>query len=278
MIKIHPIRTGSVRIKRAQRVRRTGGLLRVLLDTTWTEWLPIHAWLIEHPEGPIVVDSGETARTAERGYFPRWHPYYRTSVQMNVRPEDEIGPQLEAIGVRPAEVRTVILTHFHTDHAGGLAHFPRADVLVSGPDYGQAKGVLGRLLGYLPNRWPGSFRPSPIAFSGEAVGAFPHSHTVTHAGDVVIVPTPGHTPGHVSVMVQAEDVTHFLAGDTSYTEHLLVRRTPDGVSPRPAVAIRTMDRILAYARERPMVYLPTHDPDSLERLAATSVLRPDTDG
>ncbi len=275
MITIHPIRTGSVRIKRAQRVRRAGGLISVLVDSTWTESLPIHAWLIEHPEGPIVVDSGETARTAERGYFPRWHPYYRTSVQMDVRPEDEIGPQLEALGVRPGEVRTVILTHFHTDHAGGLAHFTRNQVLVSGPDHRLARGFLGRVLGYLPQRWPGGFRPVPIAFGADPVGPFPRSHAVTRAGDVVIVPTPGHTPGHVSVMVQAEDVTHFLAGDTSYTEQLLLRRTPDGVSPRPAIAVRTMDRIVAYARERPMIYLPTHDPESATRLRARTVLQPD---
>jgi len=276
MINIHPIRTGSVRIKRAQRVRRTGGLVGVLFDSTWTEWLPIHAWLIEHPEGPIVVDSGETARTAERGYFPRWHPYYRTSVQMSVRPEDEIGPQLEALGVPPAEVRTVILTHFHTDHAGGLAHFTRNQVLVSGPDYRLAKGFLGRLLGYLPNRWPDAFRPAPIPFDAAPLGPFPHSHAVTRAGDVTIVPTPGHTPHHVSVIVRAEGVSYVLAGDTSYTEDLLVSRTPDGVSPRPAVAVRTMDRILAYAKERPTVYLPTHDPESVTRLAANTVL--DLDG
>jgi glyoxylase-like metal-dependent hydrolase (beta-lactamase superfamily II) len=118
------VQTGSVQVKTAQRSRKPGGLLRVLTDTEWTEWLPIYVWVIDHPEGIIVVDSGETARTSEPGYFPGWHPYYRLSVRMNVRPQDEIGPQLRTMGIGEKDVRTLILTHFHTDHAGGLHHFP----------------------------------------------------------------------------------------------------------------------------------------------------------
>ena len=65
MIRIHPLRTGSVRIRPSQRRRRPGGLARVLLDTRWTEWLPIYAWAIEHPEGVIVVDTGESAGASQ---------------------------------------------------------------------------------------------------------------------------------------------------------------------------------------------------------------------
>ena len=89
---IHALQTGCVQIKLAQLRRRRGGLARVLVDHTWSEWLPIHAWAIEHPEGVIVVDTGEAARTSEPGYFPRWHPFYRTSARINVAPQQEIGP------------------------------------------------------------------------------------------------------------------------------------------------------------------------------------------
>jgi N-acyl homoserine lactone hydrolase len=86
------------------------------------------------------------------------------------------------------------------------------------------------------------------------------------------VPTPGHTPGHISVVVNLEDVTIFLAGDTSYSQRLLIERTPDGVSPRASVAIDTMDRIRGLADSRPLVYLPTHDPESVDRLAEKRTL------
>lgn len=266
MLRIHLLQTGSVRIKSAQRRRRAGGLVRVILDRTWTEWLPIYAWAIKHPEGAIMVDTGETARTSEPGYFPRWHPYYRFAVRMDVNPEQEIGPQLRRIGIEPEEVRTVVLTHFHTDHTGGLHHFPNSEILVSRKDYRSAQGMLGRLQGYLPHRWPDWFSPTPIPFEPRAFGSFGHSYPVTEAGDVVVVPTPGHTPHHLSIIVKAEGVSYFLAGDTSYTETLLVEGVPDGVSPRAKTAVRTLETISRYAAEEPTVYLPTHDPGTPERL------------
>ena len=63
---------------------------------------------------------------------------------------------------------------------------------------------------------------------------------LTAAGDVTVVPTPGHTPHHVSVIAKADGVSYFLAGDTSYNEALLVQRVPDGVSPRAKPAVRTL--------------------------------------
>lgn len=268
-MKIHAIQTGLVKVKRAQQIRKPGGLLRVLTDSNWTDWLPIYAWLIDHPEGLILVDTGETAKTADPGYFPGWHPYYRSSVKMNVRPEDEIDRQLNKIGVKARDIKTVILTHFHTDHAGGLHHFSSSNIFVSGPDYRLAQGLSGRLLGYLPHRWPKWFRPTPVAFNWQPFGAFDKTSRMTKVGDVIIVPTPGHTPGHISVVVDHEDVTYFLAGDTSYSEQILLNRQPDGVSPSASASLKTIDRILQLGGQRPVVYLPTHDSQSIHRLKGT---------
>jgi glyoxylase-like metal-dependent hydrolase (beta-lactamase superfamily II) len=277
MIKIHPIQTGLVRIRVSQRNRKLGGPVRILMDREWTEWLPIFVWAIEHPEGIIVVDTGETARVSEPGYLPPWHPFFRLAASFDVKPEDEIGLQLRKIGISPEDVGTVIVTHLHTDHAGGLHHFPRSKIFVAGGEYKGALGLWGKLNGYLPHRWPGWFTPVPIPFAPVAFGGFARSFPVTASSDVVVVPTPGHTPNHVSVIVKTGERDYFLAGDTSYTESQLLERRSDGVSRNAKVTVATIGRICDYLSSTPSVYLPTHDPDSAVRLRdarVTKITRP----
>jgi N-acyl homoserine lactone hydrolase len=273
MTRIHPIRTGLVQVRRAQMESRGRGparLTNMLFDEEWSEWLPIYAWAIEHDEGIIVVDTGETTRVHERGYHPRWHPFYRRAARFSVHPDEELGPQLRALGIGPRDVRQVVLTHLHTDHAGGLVHLTGSRVWVSREEFHRASGLGGRAQGYLPHRWPKWWQPEFIRFD-RPLGPFAEAMALTARGDVLIVPTPGHTPHHVSVLVCGEP-SFLLAGDTSYNQRLLLAGKVDGVSPDPRVTRRTLDRILALAKERPLVYLPSHDPDSATRLADRSVL------
>ncbi len=270
-MRIHAVQTGTVAIKARQRHGRgrsgTVRLINTLLDKVWTGPLPIYAWVVEHPEGVIVIDTGETARTSEPGYFPPWHPYFRLGVRESVKPEEEIGPQLQALGIPPEEVRWVVLTHLHMDHAGGLHHFPEAEIIVSRKEYELASGFMGQVRGYLPHRWPSWFAPHLIDFEPRPVGPFPESVTLTEASDVHLVPTEGHTGGHISVILQDEGVACFFAGDTSYTEQLMLDQVVDGVAPDEHAARQTLARILRYVQETPTVYLPSHDPESGDRSA-----------
>jgi glyoxylase-like metal-dependent hydrolase (beta-lactamase superfamily II) len=274
-MRIHGIQTGTVAIKERQCQGVGHGLrrrLNTLVDKNWTKPLPIYAWVIEHPEGIIVVDSGETTRVTEPGYFPWWHPYYRRNVRAWVEPEEEIGPQLRALGIQLADVRRLVLTHLHTDHAGGLHHFPKVETLVSRTEYRLASGKAGLVRGYLPNRWPSWFAPHLIDFAPQPFGPFPSSYSLTQAGDVVLVPTMGHTAGHLSVIVHDGSESTFLAGDTSYTQQLLLDGVVDGVSESDEVAQQTIQRIRKYLSSVPTIYLPSHDPESVERLTNRTVV------
>jgi glyoxylase-like metal-dependent hydrolase (beta-lactamase superfamily II) len=275
MTRIHAVRTGLVQVRHAQMESRgSSGPARfghILFDTDWSDWLPIYTWVIEHDEGLIVVDTGETSRVHERGYQPRWHPFYRRAVRFSVHPDEELGPQLRALGIGPRDVRQVVMTHLHTDHAGGLHHVTGSRVWVSREELERAGGIGGRLQGYLPHRWPKWWQPEFIRFEKQSLGPFSEAMPLTRRRDVLIVPTPGHTPHHVSVVVTGE-VSFFLAGDTSYNQQLLLEGKSDGVSPDPDVTRRTLDRILALAHERPLVYLPSHDSESAARLENRSTL------
>jgi glyoxylase-like metal-dependent hydrolase (beta-lactamase superfamily II) len=115
------------------------------------------------------------------------------------------------------------------------------------------------------------WQPEFILFERRRFGPFEESMSLTRRSDVLIVPTPGHTPHHASVVV-CGDPSCLLAGDTSYNASVLLAGKVDGVSPDPTVALRTHAQILALARERPLVYLPSHDPESANRLAHRLVL------
>jgi glyoxylase-like metal-dependent hydrolase (beta-lactamase superfamily II) len=275
-MKLHAIQTGCVRIKPAQVEGRGRGLRRrlsVMIDRDWTPWLPTYAWVIDHPEGVIVVDTGQGVHLLESSRS--LHPYHRWQVAFRLEREEEIGPQLRSLGIERRDVKRVVLTHLHVDHDGGLAHFPDTEILVSAGELRAARGWKGRLGGYLPNRWPTWFDPKPLDLAPESFGPFAASRRLTAAGDVIVVATPGHTPNHISVIVEDHATTYFLAGDASYNQRLMLASRIDGVSPDDEIAGATLNAISQFASSRRMVYLPTHDPESAARLAGCAYVSDD---
>jgi N-acyl homoserine lactone hydrolase len=269
---VHVIETGRVQIKASQIVGRGHGLARriaPLFDAEWSEWLPVNAYAIEHRDGVILVDTGVSAAVKR---LPRWHPYFRSCVRFSIEPEQEAGAQLRALGVAATDIKRVVLTHLHIDHDAGLGAFPSSEILVSPGELERATGAAGRLRGYLPQRWPKAFDPKPLILDDGAYGPFPQSKRLTADGAIVAVATPGHTPNHLSVIVEDGDAAVFIAGDASYNEETMLKGTIDGVSDNENHAAATLTAIRAFAEARPTVYLPAHDPEATQRLAARRVV------
>jgi glyoxylase-like metal-dependent hydrolase (beta-lactamase superfamily II) len=206
MIKVTAIQTGTVQIKAAQATGKPGrsALGRKIDIFRDLKWLP------------PLIDTGDTAQNSTPGYLPRWHPFFRYEVSVNVAPDEEIGVQLDRLGIDcRKDLKAVILTHMHHDHAGGLHHFPHNRILVPREGWRFADGLKGKLAAYLPQRWPVWLRPELLDLNGPAVGPFPSTFSLTADKRVFLVPTPGHIVGHVSVIVRDHDLTYLGACPSS---------------------------------------------------------------
>jgi glyoxylase-like metal-dependent hydrolase (beta-lactamase superfamily II) len=273
-MRIHAIETGRVLIKQAQLVGRGHGWARRLqpiISPDWAEWVPVYAFAIEHRDGVIVVDTGSNTGLKS---LPRWHPFFQFAVRFDIENEQEIGPQLRALGIGPRDVRKVVLTHLHIDHDGGLKYFPNAEIVADRGEIALASALKGALLGYLPRRWPGWFDPRPLQFQPGHYGPFPASAPLTADGSVIAVPTPGHTPHHVSVVVDDGDSRTMIAGDAAYLERAMLDGAIDGISPDEAVTAATLADIRTFCAARPTVFLPAHDPLSANRLKTRQAAAP----
>jgi N-acyl homoserine lactone hydrolase len=237
--------TGAVRSKRGER-----GVRRYVVPD-WDEPLPVNAFLVEHPAGLCVFDAGQTSDAAAPGYFPAWHPFFRLS-RFELGPDDELGPQLAASGWSPGDVRWVVLSHLHTDHVGCLPSFPDASVLVSRIEWERARGLRGKLRGYLPDRVPESLRLELVALDGPPVGPFAGSHDVAGDGRLVLVAAPGHTPGHMALLVEADGARYLLGGDAAHSAAALADEAPE---------------IAAFCRAQQITFLAAHDPRAAELTA-----------
>ncbi|MEL6589266.1 MAG: MBL fold metallo-hydrolase, partial [Bacteroidota bacterium] len=125
-LKIHAISTGTVSVRQAFKQKKGPGLLSKLsmFSGPFTPDLPINVYVIEHPEGVIVIDTGENAQVNAESNFEKadWFQkqFQNKVVQFKVAQDEEIGPQLDQLGISRERVRWVVLTHLHIDHTDGL--------------------------------------------------------------------------------------------------------------------------------------------------------------
>lgn len=89
-------------------------------DRGWTEPLPINTYLIDHPDGPILFDAGESPHATDRGWFPWWQPFFRHAVDIKVGATEGIDAPLLHHGLAPEDLQAVVVSRLHHDHADGL--------------------------------------------------------------------------------------------------------------------------------------------------------------
>jgi len=253
-INVHAITCGWIKYRNAH-IHSFLNPYLVILDPTWSDWAPIFAWVIEHPEGTIVIDTGETARAShpeniKGSGMNGW--LNKQLARININESTDIRAKLSLLGIDPLDVRWVILTHLHLDHAGGIEYFPKSEILLSHMEY-------VRPYAFVEGLYPSWFKPNLIGYFHDIGGVFRDGHVLTKAGDVVIVPTPGHTLNHQSVILKAPGGDLFFGGDASFnTAHMETGFVP-GINVNRRIARQTLVEIRAYCDSTPTTFLPSHD-------------------
>ena len=188
--------------------------------------LPIPAYLIEHPKGTVLFDTGMHP-DCQHNPATRVGARVAGLFSFDYRPGEEISARLEAIDRDPAKVDIIINSHFHFDHVGGNALIPNAVMVVQKSEWEAGMDPeIAALRGF--NRDDFDLGHKVIQIDGE--------HDLFGDGSVLCLPTYGHTPGHQSLRVRLASGDVVLAADACYfCRTLRERRLPQRVYDRHAM-------------------------------------------
>ena len=223
-VKVHPMTAATMKAPEGYWNAGEKGvlhMLRVFVGTPRGKWLtmPIPAFLVEHPDqGPVLIDTAfdPIVKTDRKQSFGRVGAAMFTPE--DVRPVSE---QLRERGIEPGDVKTIVMTHLHFDHASGIVQFPDAEYVVTDREWDAASNG-GLRDGYFPQHLKPAknVRKIDIAAEPEADG-FAHVHDVFGDGSVRMAFTPGHTHGHCSILLQTATGPLLLTGDAAYARRAI---------------------------------------------------------
>jgi glyoxylase-like metal-dependent hydrolase (beta-lactamase superfamily II) len=272
------ISTGTVRI-RPEHLYGTRKPLYWWLPTSqqWTPPQAVNVYVIEHARGLILFDTGQDRTSVtDDDYFPGGFTglIYSRLALFDISEQDTLTAQLATLGYAPGDVNTAILSHLHQDHIGGLPVLTGADLLVSTAEWGELSRPAPELRGFLRShiQLPGlRWRQVTMEQANDRdLAPFTQSLDVMGDGSLVLLPTPGHTAGSMSLLVRrAGQPPLLLTGDLAYHADLMPRGQVPGVGRRHQLAESTRN-VLALAEKHPgLVVLPAHDPTAARRLLAS---------
>ena len=162
-----------------------------------------------------------------------------------------------ALGYKPEQVTTILLTHKHGDHSGELRSFPNAKIYVNEEEL-SAEELQG-----IPNI-------VPVQFTDGAYYNFPACQKIRDG--IYLIRAKGHTNGNSIVIIEDDGLFYMIHGDVTYVDEALYENKLSTVFDDLPAARETQDRVREFVRNYPTVYCGTHTPQGYENLEAKRVM------
>jgi N-acyl homoserine lactone hydrolase len=272
VVRVHPITTGTAMYPEDAFFRRGGRLapLHALGLGSKRVEIPIPAYAVEHPvAGLILVDTGFHAALAVDP-TSNMGPVLGRVFNPRLGPDDAMPDQLRARALDPKNVAVVVMTHLHVDHASGVSQFPDAMFIVSAREWHAAAEEKGLTGGYVRRQFDHAFDWRTVDFDGGDVNSFASfARTLDLFGDgsVRLAYTPGHTLGHMSVVLRTREREFLIAADAAYT----MRSLRESVMPYGAhdehEYRRSLKEVQRYIEQTPNAVVSVgHDLDAFRAL------------
>lgn len=240
--------------------------------------MPVHFFAIDHHDGLVLFDTGLDPAIADDplqylgsalGVF-----FLNRLFRWRIGPEDNVSDQLTHMGHDIASVRKVVFSHLHCDHTGCIEHLLHARLLAPRREWQALTTPNAKRSWYLRQHVdrPGAqwtlFDAAPS--DDPDIAPFGACYDVMGDGSIVLVPTPGHTAGSVSMLVCSDGMPPILLiADLAFELDMLMTDHLPGIG-EDFEAMRASNARVRALRERlpDLVILPNHDMETAARLAA----------
>jgi N-acyl homoserine lactone hydrolase len=230
---------------------------------------PVPVYLVRHPTlGNILIDSGLHPSVARN---PRDNLGRFSGRHYRVEEGRDTISQLRERGLAPSDIAFVVLTHLHEDHASGIESFPDARFVFSATEWQEAtSGRFPHLRAYQPRHYDFAFEYYTVDFDAdfiESYGPFGRSFDLFGDGSVRLAYTPGHSAGHVSVILRLPRRDFVVIGDAAFDWKQFEGRAEPMLIADEHNFRRSLRELQAYRRTYPYALMvPGHDPEFWEKL------------
>lgn len=222
------------------------------VDKGVSKTLTNSCYLIKHPKGNLLWDTGLTDSIGPEG-IDKWEGAFHLSV------ENPLLTQLSEIGVSPADIDFMGISHFHFDHSGNANAFTQSQLIIQQAEFDAAFGPDAEKFGFAPDTYNALDKNKTLVIKGD--------HDVFADGSVLIKAAPGHTPGHqVLYLDLPETGPLLLSGDLyHFTKNRINRRVPS-FNFNKEQTLAAMEEIETFVSEKNAGFWIQHDLEQNQKI------------